>query len=210
MPQTPNVSPAGDPPSQKVLDAVVDLLVQHGYEGVSVRKVAAAAGVSIGTVQYHFPTKDAMLAAASDHVARTFQQHLERLVSHQATADQALRALAHGLLGTDDDVRPASVVWLLRAARAAISPAVAQQHAAEWEEVENLITNLIWGARPDQPPHWARHRAGVLLAVIDGLAVATLTEPDRMPASRAHDIVDQQLTEVLNPTEPDSPGTRQR
>ena len=48
---------------------MTSVLVAEGFEGVSVRKVAARAGVSIGAVQHHFPTKDAMLAAAMERAS---------------------------------------------------------------------------------------------------------------------------------------------
>ena len=35
-------------PSDRLLDCVLDLLVAEGYEGISIRRVATAAGVSIG------------------------------------------------------------------------------------------------------------------------------------------------------------------
>lgn len=45
--------------AQLVMDAVVRVLVRDGLDGLSVRRVAAEAGISIGAVQHHFATKDA-------------------------------------------------------------------------------------------------------------------------------------------------------
>ncbi|MGL5817052.1 MAG: TetR/AcrR family transcriptional regulator, partial [Phycicoccus sp.] len=55
-------------PSARIVDAVIDLVAERGMEGVSVRAVAGRAGVSIGAVQHHFPTKEAMLLAANDRI----------------------------------------------------------------------------------------------------------------------------------------------
>lgn len=187
----------GDPSTRNLLEAVTELLLRDGYEGVSVRKVAAAAGVSVGAVQYHFPTKDAMLQAAMENASQSFRRRLNGLVDHDATAEVALRTLALGLLGVDQEARDVGVLWLLRAARAAVVPSVAEVHAAEWQEVENLMAGLMWGARPDLPQAWAQDQAGYLLALIDGLAVAALIEPARMPPARARSILDAALSSVL-------------
>jgi AcrR family transcriptional regulator len=40
-----------------VLEATVELLVERGYSGTSTRLAAERAGVSLGALQHHFPTK---------------------------------------------------------------------------------------------------------------------------------------------------------
>ncbi|NUT92829.1 MAG: helix-turn-helix transcriptional regulator [Saccharothrix sp.] len=65
----------------KVLAAADALVAEHG-PGVSTEEVAKAAGVGVGTVFRHFPTKESLLTAV--HVAR-----LDRLA---ATARELTRA----------------------------------------------------------------------------------------------------------------------
>jgi AcrR family transcriptional regulator len=55
--------------AQTLTDAVVAIIAESGFEALSVRTVAARAGMSIGAVQHHFPTKSQMLAAAMREVA---------------------------------------------------------------------------------------------------------------------------------------------
>ena len=50
------------------------------------RKVATRAGVSIGAVQHHYPTKDAMLIAAMDAVSAAFQTRLVEQIPPDASA----------------------------------------------------------------------------------------------------------------------------
>ena len=88
-------------PSDRLLQVVVDLLVSEGFEGVSVRKVASAADVSVGAVQHHFRTKDAMLQAAMDLASRQFQDRLSRQISPSASPEMALRVVAEELLGLE-------------------------------------------------------------------------------------------------------------
>jgi AcrR family transcriptional regulator len=47
------------------------IVAERGLDDVSVREVASAAGVSIGTVQHYFRTKDDMLFTAFQDVVRS-------------------------------------------------------------------------------------------------------------------------------------------
>lgn len=185
-------------PSDRLLDAVVGLLATGGYEGISIRRVAAAAGVSIGAVQHHFPTKDALLSAAMDRLSQRFEERLAARVPADASPATALRAVAHELLGAEPDQRPASVVWLVRAARAAVDEATAAAHRAEWQQVEDLLAHLIGAARADLAPGRVRDEATLLLAVLDGLAVAGAVEPGRISAQRALALTDAHLDALLD------------
>ena len=54
---------------QRLLDATVECLVEHGWSGTSTTLVSQRAGVSRGAQLHHFPTKNALVLAAVDHLA---------------------------------------------------------------------------------------------------------------------------------------------
>ena len=49
-----------------ILDATTRVLVKQGFDGLSTNAVAAAAGVSIGSLYQYFPNKEALCAALID------------------------------------------------------------------------------------------------------------------------------------------------
>ncbi|WP_297537409.1 TetR/AcrR family transcriptional regulator [Amycolatopsis sp.] len=53
----------------RILDAAVECLVESGYQGASTVEIQARAGVSRGRLLHHFPSRDALLLAASHHLA---------------------------------------------------------------------------------------------------------------------------------------------
>ena len=189
-------------PSDRLLDCVLDLLVAEGYEGISIRRVATAAGVSIGAVQHHFATKDALLAAAMDRVSQQFQERLERRIAPGSGPAEWLRAVADELVSTGEERRPASVIWLVRMARAAVHEPTAEVHRREWQQVEDLLAQLVAAARPDLAQQVVRDEATVLLALLDGLAGAVAVEPGRVPAERAEALVARHLDALLDPARP--------
>lgn len=184
-------------PADRLVDAVIAILLQDGFEGVSVRKVATRAGVSIGAVQHHFPTKDAMLNAAMDRASTEFEQRLAEVLPSQPSAQDALRAVTVQLLGHGAAGRVASVIWLQRVARAAVDEPVRQRHARQWQQVEDLFVELLSAVRPGQPATVARDQAALLLSVVDGLAISHLVEPRRMPAARAVRLVRELLDTLV-------------
>ncbi|WP_454856774.1 TetR/AcrR family transcriptional regulator [Promicromonospora soli] len=48
---------------ERILDAALDLIARDGSAGVTYRSVAEAADVPMGSMTYHFPTRDDMLLA---------------------------------------------------------------------------------------------------------------------------------------------------
>ncbi|MEU1981187.1 TetR/AcrR family transcriptional regulator [Nocardia sp. NPDC019395] len=51
---------------QRIIDAGQSVLISYGYEGASTNRIAAAAGISPGSLYQYFPNKDAVIGAAID------------------------------------------------------------------------------------------------------------------------------------------------
>ncbi len=62
-----------------MLHTALDLFAERGADAVSVRDVAAAAGVSPGLVVHHFGTKQALCDAVDDYVTQTLESMLSEL-----------------------------------------------------------------------------------------------------------------------------------
>lgn len=55
-----------------ILEAAEQLLIDSGYHNFSMRKVATKAGVSVGNLQYYFPSKDKLIEALLDQVIQNY------------------------------------------------------------------------------------------------------------------------------------------
>jgi len=80
-----------------LLDAALDCLVEHGYEGTTTERVSTRAGVSRGAVQHHFGTRQRLVAAALEELAtRRLQEIRDELASlprGEERVEQALDAI---------------------------------------------------------------------------------------------------------------------
>ena len=64
---------------EALVDAAIESLKRFGYEGLSVRRIAAEAGVSIGLINHHFPNKDTLVAESYRTFSRRLAANFEKL-----------------------------------------------------------------------------------------------------------------------------------
>lgn len=66
----------------RIRHAALENFATRGYEGTSIRTVAAAAGVSAGSVQHHYRSKEALREAVDEYVVTTLRRALEEIPAH--------------------------------------------------------------------------------------------------------------------------------
>lgn len=80
-----------------LLDAALECLVDHGYEGTTTGRVCERAGVSRGAHQHHFGTRPALVAAALEELAMRrldeIRRELASLPDGDERIEQALQAI---------------------------------------------------------------------------------------------------------------------
>ncbi|MGW5656898.1 TetR/AcrR family transcriptional regulator [Streptomyces humi] len=86
-----------------IVEAAVPLIAERGYASVGVRDVAAAAGVSVGTVTYHFGSVQEILSEAMVlHIERYYGE-LSEAAEQAGSGAEALRLLVEALFTEDTD-----------------------------------------------------------------------------------------------------------
>jgi AcrR family transcriptional regulator len=71
----------------RILDAAEELFMQHGFEGTSMRQLTARAQVNLAAVNYHFGSKDALIAAV-------FRRRLDPMNAERVAALERLEVLS--------------------------------------------------------------------------------------------------------------------
>ncbi|NKY48756.1 TetR/AcrR family transcriptional regulator [Nocardia vermiculata] len=167
----------------QLLDRLADVIAESGIEGVSIRTLATRAEVSIGTVQYYFSTKDELLHRVWEYVRDEATQRFDAGAVATLPPRERLARLVELLVAPTSDDRLARV-WLALVARAAHDDDIAALHRGQWQRTENLIARALVSANPARSGE-SGDAAAELLALADGLTLAVLTEPERMPPGRA-------------------------
>ncbi len=76
---------------QVLLDAAAAVFVSSGVDA-PVRAIAAEAGVGVGTIYRHFPTRSDLVVAVYQHQVETCAEAGPRLLAERETPEEALRA----------------------------------------------------------------------------------------------------------------------
>jgi AcrR family transcriptional regulator len=169
-------------------DALMRLAAAQGLDGVSLRHVAAEAGVSTGMVQHYFRTKDEMMTFALGIVMERIRDR-SQAAAVPATPRELVRGLLLEVLPLDETRRLENHVVLAFLAYAAVKPSIAsglRESAAEMRRflADQLVSAGAGGVDPDQA-------AAGLLALVDGLGLQVLSR--QYPVEDAIVALDAQL-----------------
>lgn len=130
-----------------VLDAAVEALVARGYAGTSTRLVADRAGVSLGALQHHFPTKAALTVEAMRHLVQRITAEFVDAAPLGADDEDRLAELLDRLWLVFRGPSFAAGLELLVAART--DAALAEPMRAFDTEVERLLARSAAALLPD-------------------------------------------------------------
>ncbi|GGW77163.1 MULTISPECIES: TetR/AcrR family transcriptional regulator [Streptomyces] len=152
----------------RILDATLDLIAEEGLARVSHRKIAARAGVPLGSMTYHFSGMDDLLREAfgrfTDHFVAFFDAHLSA-PTDVGRVREAVADLVHALSeGSQRDLVLAQELYTL---------------AARQPAYRELTHEWMRRSRVHLEKHFDPATARQLDALIEGLTLhrALATEP---------------------------------
>lgn len=164
-----------------IAEAVWQVSAHGGIEAVTMRQVAAAAGMSLGQVQHYFTTKDELLAFAhdllTDRVAARVSQREDPPDAEEPRPRDIVREALAELLPLDEERRVEAHYLLMFLARSAVSAefgarlgkAHADLHAFVADQIRRGQRRGMVAVHLD-----AAREARTLLAVLDGLTAHVL------------------------------------
>lgn len=82
-----------------LLDAAIDCLVEHGYEGTTTGRVCERAGLSRGAHLHHFGTRPALVAAALEQLALRRGEEIRREVAALPAGDERIEQALDAIWG---------------------------------------------------------------------------------------------------------------
>lgn len=81
-----------------LIEAGIKLIHDEGMQSLSIRKVAAACGVSHAAPRYHFQDKESLLEAIREHITEKFTDELNFVVEHNQGNPEVLQELGASYL----------------------------------------------------------------------------------------------------------------
>jgi AcrR family transcriptional regulator len=179
-----------------IAEAIVRLVSVKGVEAASLRAVAAEAGVSMGTVQHYFTTKDEMLLFALEYGNSVLGARIQELIAGHTPASPraSFRLLCTMLLPLDAESRDGARLWAALIARGCVDEPTQRLAADAYGGLTDFVIRCLAEnvpSRHEEAGRLARH----LVSVIEGLRWPLLfgvyTEQEAL------DVLDAQLDQIF-------------
>lgn len=173
-----------------VLQAAIEQLAHRGYDGVRLRDVAVAAGVSIGSLQHRFLTRERLLARACEHHCGELLESWSRIARAADDPWRRIEMLIEQLSESPALDRRAAL-WTELSANAARRPQLREPLRRVHDAWRSLVLDTIReGTRRGRfrPVVGEREAVDLLDATIDGALVAMAGDARHMDGRRLREL----------------------
>jgi AcrR family transcriptional regulator len=173
----------------EILQAARTLLAAEGYAGLSMRRVALAAGMSLSNVQHYYPSRELLLEALLLYTLDVFQSKMDGIsqaMTQRSREDRFLSTVDMFMEEITDPVTHAIFfeIWALASRNAFASSLMDKMLGRERKTVYNLIRGLNPAISDDE----YMQRAILMVAQVEGLMLFRLdrrARPEQFEAVRA-------------------------
>ncbi len=170
----------------RLLEATVDCLVERGFSGTSTTLVSERAGVSRGAQLHHFPTKNALVLAAVQHLTEVRGSELAAAAERLPRGARRTRAVLKML--ADHFTSPVFVaaleLWVAARTDPDLLAEVAPLEQRIGRETHRLTVELL-GADESEPG--VRELVQATLDLVRGLGLANTISDDARRRARILD-----------------------
>jgi TetR/AcrR family transcriptional repressor of bet genes len=159
---------------EALVEATLRCLKKNGHDGVSVRRISAEAGVSIGLINHHFPSKSGLIAETYETLALSLQDSLRALAENRTTSPRKRLSDFFRESFAPEFLDPQLFnVWVVFWSMVAHSPEIRAVHDRTYGKYRSILETLLGelvksGAAPKLK---LRPAAIALSALLDGLWV---------------------------------------
>lgn len=161
---------------RELIEASWEVIAAEGLEGLTMRKVAEAAGCTTGRITHYFADREALiLAALRTSNDATSTRVLEALKS-DLTGEDKLRQAAEQTLPLDPERLLEWKVWIAFWSAAMTDPALGQENDARHKVWQKALVPLFQELLPDRD---AEHEAAALICLINGAGLQAAVNPTR-------------------------------
>jgi DNA-binding transcriptional regulator YbjK len=179
---------------ERLLDAAIELLGEHGIRGLTHRAVDIAAGLPAGSTSNHFRTSDALLAAVVERFAARERANADDLAATVAptTPAELAEVVSTFTVGMTGQHRTLTLARYVLLVEGALRPALQAQLKDTGGRVNMWFANWVRTAGSDRP----ELHAPIIQNYVTGLVLHQLASPDPVfdPGMRIRTIIDALLT----------------
>jgi AcrR family transcriptional regulator len=173
---------------EQLIDAALQVIVDQGYEGVSIEAIARTAGVTRPVIYDHFPNLGALLQALIEREERIALAQLAEVIPGPELAGSAdpVALLGSGVRRFLEAVTSRPPTWRIILLPLDGTPAIVREHVETNRAriLERLQQLVLWGTGENAGALDVELAAGSILALAEEAGRRVLTDPRRFSPQR--------------------------
>jgi len=147
-PKLPRLTPIREARQKQLIEATIAALSRNGYAKLTLNHVASLAGLSPGIVNFHFRSKEQLLAATLEYLVEEYEAFwTQSLATAGDSAVAKLEAMIEADFHPDINSLEKVTVWYAFWAEAQANPGyrerISRQEARYFEDIRALFQRLI-------------------------------------------------------------------
>jgi len=174
---------------EELVAATLACLRKHGHEGVSVRRISAEAGVSMGLINHHFAGSASLIAAAYESLSVALIEATRRhaIAARGLTPRERLGRFFEASFAPEALDPGLFRIWLVFWSMVAHAPEIRAVYQRTGDQHRAVLEALLGALRraPGVPPFRLTPAAVGLAALMDGLWVHLSLDPAKPTAAGA-------------------------
>lgn len=185
---------------QQLAEAAWRVIRRDGLEGASARNIAKEAGISLGSLRHYFASQNELFAFSLQMIGERVKERIEKLHSTgDLYADTV--AVIEETLPLDEERLYEAIVWFAFMSKTLVDPALGklarEVHESLFRLFHKLAAAIIRFAphRSNADVEWEARR---LHALVDGLVVHTLTNPESVSPQIIRQTIAYHLQDILS------------
>jgi AcrR family transcriptional regulator len=167
---------------ERLLEGALICLRERGYARTTTRDIVAASGTNLGSIVYHYGTKERLLEEAMGEGFRRWTEAISA-VADQSTANpfEQMRAALGQARSAFDEQHGLFTAFLEAAAETGRSDELRGHMAEGYEHARRRVGQSIRHTMPDAGEDDVRTLASLMVAIVDGLMLQWLLDRDAVP-----------------------------
>jgi AcrR family transcriptional regulator len=175
---------------EELASALWRVVTRDGIEAASLRRVAAEAGWSTGSLRHYFPTQSELLAFAMELVVQHVADRVAEISGEGSPSELAARLL-HEVLPMDDERRAEMQVWLAFTMRSLVDRDLRELRETSHQGLRGLCRTAAELLGSTDAADAER-----LHALVDGLALHAVLDPATTTPDRMARLLSDELDEL--------------
>jgi TetR/AcrR family transcriptional repressor of bet genes len=173
---------------QEIVDALLRVMAERGYEKASIQAIAKEAGLAPGLIHYHFKTKQEILLGLVNWIAYSATERLEQMEKEVTDPWDKLSAFINARLATGGTELPEVVsAWVVIAGESIRQPEIKEIYQGLIEQQFNFLKLLIadvWENKSAKSKE-VNHLSAIVISAMEGAFQLSATASEVMPKNYA-------------------------